>query len=151
MKMRERVALMGKVVTVHFEMAREYSERPPWIVTWRPKTRTVLRAGWVTGFASRCNGICHDEGQDSEGEYTPVYFEPKKPSLLLLRVTYWPERNPVLVPLDGFDLGGTPKAEGYQWSDEVKADLSRIMKDAKRDSKGRWVKEIYTPKEQSGT
>ena len=95
MKMRERVALMGKVVTVHLEMAREYSERPPWVVTWRPKTCTV--------------------------------------------------------PLDGFDLGGTPKAEGYQWSDEVKADLSRIMKDAKRGSKGRWVKEIYTPKEQSGT
>ena len=132
MTTKQRLALMGQVVTVHAILTpRKTSTRREYA---RIDLRTP-RAGWVVGFRNAMTGKIdygHGEGVNFIGEKAT-------PCML---VAFWPTETPVRVPLDGFALGGT--VESPKWAQEAgawtKADMRESPHNYPRDAHGRFVR-----------
>jgi hypothetical protein len=87
-------ALMGKVVLVTAVLDRVVVGTK---VTWNRKP--VRRAGWVTGGRTVYGGRI----EGGNYSYDPPYFVPHGAPIDCLLVVFWPNRNPVHVPLDGYE------------------------------------------------
>jgi len=136
---KDRLELMGEVVTVTQEFKRESDG--PW---YKPGTRRFWeakdvdpRAGWVTGFRTLQNGTLQTNGFEG-----PTYLTSIETVSCVL-VAYWPTYEPVNVPLDGFKVGGEPyhNSEEYWNTPEGERGREWLRLDAEhwpRDEKGRW-------------
>jgi hypothetical protein len=139
MNTKDRLALMGRVVTVTHELER--SSDGPW---YRDGTRRYWKtievepqAGWVAGFRTLQNGTYCGPGSDAP-------YLRNTESVPCILVTYWPTRNPVKVPLDGFEPGGEPCYPtsdfwDTEWGTELREALSEESKSWPRDERGRWT------------
>ena len=108
MKTKEKVALMGQVVTVTKLLKKNDSQhkKREWIFVDTPPF-----SGWIVGITVRQCGTC----VAGDGEYDPPYLDVTStvPCVLVAR---WVNSRPVEVPLDGFTLGGEPKPPAYKWT-----------------------------------
>lgn len=100
------------------------------------------RVGWVMG-----NRVLHN-GRYVAGVYSnyddcdPACLTNITPVKVIL-VVFWPTMRPVLVPLRVLDSerqDGIPHPPGYVCSKEGREWMRDVMKEVKRDSKGRWLK-----------
>jgi len=139
-KHSEMCNLMGQVVTVRQQLcARRQGIQKRWLSEKVPE-----RAGWVVGFTIRMDGQI-EQGGDF---YKPPYFRETKRTPCLL-VAYWPTVKPVPVPLDGYELGGTPTPPDFGgWRGINEEALQRYKRELRddmirwpRDKKGRWLKQ----------
>ncbi len=106
----QKMELIGKIVTVKKILYKTYEFDK--LTQWkRWKEREIEpRAGWIVGFRTVYEGEYNEGFYDPlEGHRDPPYLDDLKPIKCVL-VAYWPNLNPVKVPLDGFELGGTPKS-----------------------------------------
>ena len=103
MDKEQKVKLMGKIVTVTAEYAKRRHDTQ---VRYAREIRKVPRAGWVVGFRNYREGNWTYTQWNIDGD-DGDYFTPTKnvPAML---VSYWPDTNPVRVPLDAFMIGGEP-------------------------------------------
>ncbi len=134
MRTREKLALMGTVVTVTVELLRHVDHHPKYQAEWR---RSVIRApwaGWVVGFRHKQSGHVRQDWDDR------IWIPEGKPTPVLL-VTPWPTMNARIVPLDGYAVGGEPRAQGGWMSEKNKERVRKESKDWARDAKGRWIVE----------
>ena len=102
MNYKEMLPLMGQVVTVKAELRYyggqyiETANHRDWV------TRECLSwAGWIVGFRYKLSGrveIDYDTGN--------TFHESSRQ--LCVMVSPWPTVNAKPVPLDGYELGGTP-------------------------------------------
>jgi len=102
---KDKTMLMGTIVTVRTEFVRrEFVRRNS---TWE-RQNVKPRAGWVVGFRT-LRDTKNTSPYNEYADYDPFDYEVTgtKPCVL---VSYWYTDNPVRVPLDGFDIGGTPHA-----------------------------------------
>ena len=140
---KQAVELMGKCVVVVEQLERQVSDDKK--VTWL-SLPVKPRVGWVTGIRyKQCGEVVPGSRYVGWGGdvYDPPTFRQYRTVPALL-VVYWPNLNPVLVPLDGFRAATAderPHPSGYQWSERDREDLREAMKDTPRDAKGRFVKE----------
>ena len=136
MNKRERLNLMGQVVTVTKTLERSVIKNS---VLWVEK-KIEPRAGWVVGFRNVYNGtIVHSGGYDPDtgfDNYEQGYLDNAR-SVPHIQVTFWPNHNPVKVPYDGYALGGeAPKKEKEKlWPKGYEEDIKRY----ERDERGRWT------------
>ncbi len=148
MKKRQRVELMGRIVTVDKELVRRtihksepgipyYSDRTV-LRSWE-SVSIEARAGWVVGFRSL-----------KEGKLEPSFDEYVQHELVVtgtvpcVLVAFWPTQNPIKVPLDGYRLGGEPLApSGWDtaspWYQGAIEEYRKVAKAMPRDEKGRWL------------
>lgn len=127
MNKKQRLMLMGQIVTVNAKMKRVKEGK---IRKHVAVPMEHPRAGWVVGFRTVY-----------DGERKPAYNYEDQPYLhvtnshSVMLVSFWFNTRPVKVPLDGFLIGGTPQ----YMSDKEKAFLAEYSKQWPRDSKGRWT------------
>uniref|UniRef100_A0A6M3IL15 Uncharacterized protein n=1 Tax=viral metagenome TaxID=1070528 RepID=A0A6M3IL15_9ZZZZ len=106
---------------------------------WEAVNLQEPRAGWVIGTRVLMNGRYVPGSGGYDGDYDPPYLDVKDTVCCLL-VSYWPTMNPVRVSLDGWEMGGIPLPPTYSWTERDKEEMRKIMKDVKRDERGRWLK-----------
>lgn len=105
----------------------------------RPVLPEDYRSGWVVGTTWLQNGhVVYFLPEDGGNEWR----EDSRVQCLL--VSYWPNRKPVKVPLDGFVLQAHdeepfPHADTYKWTERDRQMLRNGMASAPRDEKGRLV------------
>lgn len=153
MTKREKLQLMGKIVTVThvYERSLQLSGeklKAIWIKEDLPKPRS----GWVCGFRYVFDGErvagCGSTDYYGDYEYEQGYFAVEN-TIPCLMVSFWTNTNPVRVPMDCFTIGGTPEPPTvysmdayFSWrggATNYKDDLREIMKYVPRDEKGRWL------------
>lgn len=104
MNYKEMLPLMGQIVTVKAVWRRRLTsttergwlshECKPW-------------AGWVVGFRYKLNGKVVYPRYDSFGEEPTTFHETSR--FLCVMVAPWPTMNGKPVPLDSYEVGGTPE------------------------------------------
>lgn len=124
MKTKERIALMGKLVTVTAVLCIKETGTRLYVRTWNSEPLASPRAGWVVGFTHRRNGTTSHHCGDEGPTFRPTACVP------CVLVTFWPTHAPVEVPLDGYTLGGTPDNRTASWQDERVRNILR--EEAKR-------------------
>jgi len=140
MKTKERVALMGQIVTVHTELLRGKAYPK---VYHELCLRNKTRAGWVVGFRHLPTGSSSWESEEV-GRIFETHSLKDHPSHTAVLVTYWPSLKPVRVPLDGFTMANShDKPYPPNGSPEEIADYKdfyrRKIQHYPRDEKGRFV------------
>lgn len=130
MTKRERLRLMGKVVTASAVMWVTKDGRTRKWLRHELRNRTIV--GWVVGFRTLQSGATDGGGYDEM-----PYFVAKEWHNVVM-IAEWPTMKPSPVPLDAFVEGGTPSMPGWdkvarsRWSEAVKQDWPR-------DERGRFV------------
>ena len=126
--------LMGQIVTVHVVLRRSEAwsggvNRKKW---YRHECRHPW-AGWVVGFRWKQNG-------HTVLDYDGTRWARDGASVPVVMVSSWPTINAEPVPLDGYELGGTPIPASGSWTEIAKDGLREEMAAWPRDSRGRWTK-----------
>lgn len=139
MKQKEKIELMGKIVTIN----KMFIRRQQWENGGMEKiwyvANTKQITGWIIGFSVRQDGKSEIIGPDEGMEW-----KPKGKAHKVVLVAKWINAKPIPVPYDGFELGGeVPKFPCQEWNEEWKKDQHDIMKNHARDEKGRWIKGGY--------
>jgi len=117
------INLMGQIVTTQKELQRRYKK---YYVT-----DVTPRAGWVVGKRTIYSG--YNEYNDDE-----IVFHRTGTHECVL-VAYWPTMNPIKVPLDGFTIGGKPRAPmSGIWEEKHKEAQRQAMKTWPRRANGQW-------------
>ena len=121
---------------------------------WRPKSYFDPRAGWVVGFRVVREGELKKghaySGYDGDYDYEPGHLTVSNTVQVVL-VSFWPSMKPVLIPLNGYVLGGTPISPqhlAYQefaiTSPKQEQDFRQMMREEaekmERDEHGRFKK-----------
>lgn len=136
MKHSDMLSMMGSIVTVKTELKRRKQD---YKATWE-RCDVTPWAGWVVGFRTLFNGVIHWNYDE------PTYFAPKGTVKCVL-VAPWPTMKGRPVPLDAFEVGGTPTPPDHggwrnispETAERCKRDLSAEMKDWPRKN-GKWCK-----------
>lgn len=128
--------LMGRIVTVTKIVKRhKTSDEVKYVV----ENLKEPRSGWVTGIRFLNSGSI-----ERDYEYGCTFIpDAGKKSLPVVLVAFYPNLNPVRVPLDGYRYFSNgdklPHSNAYQWTDKEKEEMSLISGDFERDEKGRFV------------
>jgi len=142
MTTKQKLELMGKIVTVKKVLFKTYEFDNDESTLWKTckkrwKERNIEpRAGWVVGFRTVYEGEYNYFSSESK------YLSDLK-SVRCVLVAYWPNLNPVKAPLDGFELGGTPRPSAHEWTEKERKDLKYGMENWPRDEKGRFLPSSY--------
>lgn len=139
MNTKERLELMGQIVTVRQKLVRQQRRiksdarhNRRWWRGWE-RENVEPRAGWVVGFRSLQNG----EYWPGRWDDPPTFVvESTVPCMM---VTYWPTYNAFPVPLDAYELGGEPQYTEARYLRRTREFMREVMEDWPRDEQGRWV------------
>lgn len=105
MKHAEMLPLMGQIVTVNVELRRYRTS--PTDRAWKPVAFLRPWVGWIIGFRHKLDGkVEYPKHNDDEN----TYFHHETGRQLCVMVAPWPTMTAKPVPLDGYELGGTPLA-----------------------------------------
>lgn len=136
-----RYELMGRTVTVKTQLKREVDSNG--VAEWKSvELEFPYKAGWVVGFRTVYNGFIPEPETDEWGlRYAAPNFSIVQ-AIPCMLVAYQPNTKPVHVPLNDTDffLGGMPKTPASRLTEEDKQRIREALKNAPRDSKGRFLK-----------
>jgi len=139
MKPKDKERLMGIVVLVKrtFELVIDAQGYRRWVD--RP---TTPRSGWVVGFRTFYEGVVHRG--DPAASDSPGWFEPKG-AIQVMMVSFWYNRAPVPVPLNGWDYSMFGPESPHKWpltqvSDRDREVLRQEANNLPRGAGGRWMK-----------
>lgn len=128
MAKKMKVKHMGKTVTVNKILHREYDKiKEQWI--WVSRINPAPWVGWLVGFRTVFNG-----NVDRDYEMGTTFITTSGTFCAI--VASWPNRKPIHVPLDGYELGGEPVNPNL-WSKQEKEDFKSY--NVNRDSSGRFL------------
>ena len=133
MTKKERLALMGKIVTVSEIIG----------ITKISKNRVLYRqnlaeekTGWVVGFSNICEGVIVRESYDDSGDCPAAYLDKIKSHPVIL-IKFWMTHAPVKVPIDTIlKFGGEVK---YPISTHDRELMKEDCKRVERDKRGRFI------------
>lgn len=135
--MKKLYNLMGKIITVRTILhPRRVVELVPGGKHERVVNQESLaspRAGWVVGFGCLKEGKIKGGRVYGESDYESPYLEVTK-VIPCIYVKFWPTRQQVAVPRDGWTLGGTPVDIEHKWTEGWKSKFKLA-----KDSKGRFT------------
>ena len=151
MRLTNAVKLMGMVVTVDHQLFRDGHDevvggRREYVMRWT-SAKVPPRDGWVVGVRTVSDGFTGHETYSAEDDYRQESHFAVVKSQRALLVAYGPHMRPVFVPLDGYELGGTPDPflELRTWTEEDRETMRKEAARMPRDARGRFAK--LSPKE----